>query len=200
MKRIDSPAPRDSKRFVCGVCLLCVAFVLAADLVRSAWAAGPVPELLEAEKAFSVSARLADDKTLELRYFIADGYYMYRDRFRFSINGQPVSMSRKAWPTGRWKQDATFGKVVTYRNSVRLLFPAFMTVLDGTQTGHEPLRLIASSQGCADVGICYPPLRQTLLLVPGSSAWVGPQDEFSAGFSHERRSDSGLTDYLKSGK
>ncbi|MBL0124349.1 MAG: protein-disulfide reductase DsbD N-terminal domain-containing protein [Betaproteobacteria bacterium] len=182
--------------------ILCQTLAVAAISIRPARAVAPnrEPDLLEAEKAFAVRARLVDAKTLELRFAIANGYYMYRDRFRFAVNGQPVSLSRQAWPTGKWKQDASFGKVVTYRHSVRLLLPLPTTVLDKTQSGHESLTLAVSSQGCADAGICYPPLRQTLALAPGSATWVTAQGELSTGFSHGGTPGSALSNQLTGGK
>ena len=201
MNRTDTLAPGVSRQFACTVRLLISALAVAASLVPLARAAGPMPaaELLDVEKAFAVTARIVDDKTLELRYVIAKGYYMYRDRFRFSINGEPVSISRQAWPAGKWKQDATFGKVVTFRNGVRLLLPVSLTLLDDVQTGRKSFTLISNSQGCADAGICYPPLRQTLVLIPGSTVWVSPQNEITLGFSHGPRPHSGLADRLTTG-
>lgn len=125
------------------------------------------PELLEADQAFAVSARLLDDRHAELVYEIADGYYMYRDRFRFTIDGQAVKLSAKAFPPGKTKQDPTFGNVVTYRKSVRLLLP--IAKLDG-----EVVTVAATSQGCAESGVCYPPQRHTLVLPRGASAIVRP--------------------------
>lgn len=202
MKRIRGLAPLGSNRLAYYMVMLGMALVTISGLAGTASAAGTrqEPDLLEAEKAFSVSARLMQDHTLELRYAIAPGYYMYRERFSFSINAQQVLLPRQAWPRGTWKQDATFGKVVTYRKSVRLLLPVPAKNNDGMQTGPQSLILIAGSQGCADVGICYPPLRQTLVLVPGSKLWVAPQDESSPGFSHGGRAGSELADRLKSGK
>lgn len=179
-----------------------IMLVVAAASIRPAWAGAPSrePDLLEADKAFAVTARVVDRKTLELRYAIADGYYMYRDRFKFSVNGQTVLLSRQAWPTGKWKQDASFGKVITYRQSLRLLLPIRPAALNGPAASSGLLTLAVSSQGCADAGICYPPLRQTLTLVSGSSAWVGPQNDVSSGFSHAGRSGSALADQLMGGK
>ena len=203
MKRIRGLAPTGSNRLACYMVMLGMALVTCSGLATTTPAAGSMhePDLLEAEKAFSVTARLMDDHTLELRYVIAPGYYMYRDRFRLSIDGQPVLLPRQAWPDGSWTQDATFGKVVTYRKSVRLLLPVPSKDIDGMQMGAKTLTLIAGSQGCADAGICYPPLRQTLVLVPGSRVWVVPQgDGSSPGFSHGGRAGSELADLLKSGK
>jgi thiol:disulfide interchange protein DsbD len=175
-----------------------MAMAITAGIARSAWATEPVPALLDAEKAFSVTARMVDERTLELRYAIAAGYYLYRDRFHFSINGQSVSVSPRAWPAGKWKQDANFGNVITYRDSVRLLLSISMAKLEATRPGRNSLALIASSQGCADAGICYPPLHQTLILDPGSSAVVSPQDQVSPGFSHHGLPAREPSDRLKS--
>ena len=175
---------------------------LCAALAASVWATATVPEaeLLEAEQAFAVTARLIDDTMFELRYDIADGYYMYRDRFHFTVDGQPVSLSRQAWPSGKWKKDATFGKVVTYRNRVRLLLPIGPKKKDVEPFSLRPITLTAISQGCADAGICYPPLRQTLLLIPGSSAWVLSQGHAPLSFSHGARPGSELARQKTDGK
>jgi thiol:disulfide interchange protein len=185
MKRIELLATVDPLRRTCCVTSTFLAIGLFASLAPPACAIPPpARELLEPERAFSVSARLVDVETLELRYTIADGYYMYRDRFRFTVNGQPVSLAPQAWPAGKWKQDAMFGKVVTYRGSVHLRLPATFAPVDAPQAGPKSITLITISQGCADAGVCYPPLRQTLVLIPGSTAWVRPRDESSSAFLH----------------
>lgn len=155
--------------------------------------AGSEPELLEANKAFQVTARLVSDRKLEISYNIVDGYYMYRDRFRFEVNGEPVVLDKEAWPAGKLKKDATFGKVITYRKSVRVLLPV---PAPGKDAGVVSLK--ATSQGCADAGVCYPPLHQMLVLHAGSSEWALPQEEAVSGFSRERA--GGLMDKLTQGK
>lgn len=159
----------------------------------------PLPDLLEGEKAFEVSARLTDNKTLEVKYVIADGYYLYRDRFRFLANGQPIVINRKSWPAGKWKQDVTFGRVVTFRKSVRLLIPLPSMADEVINADGNKLILIAHSQGCADVGVCYPPLRQTIALTPSSSHWVVPESNESSGISYGFAGGK-LIDHLKNSK
>ena len=181
---------------------LFIFMTLAGANVGPAYAAkaGEEPELLEAEKAFKVTARLIGNNAVELRYTIANDYYMYRDRFHFLINAQPVSLAKKTWPAGKWKQDATFGKVVTYRKSVRLLLPLTIVNVAAIDSSRESLTVVASSQGCADAGVCYPPLRHTLVLQQGSHAWIIPRDEVVSGFSRDRSPGSGLIDRLSNGK
>ena len=151
-------------------------------------------ELLEAEKAFSLTARIKSNAILEVKYVIADGYYMYRDRFQFLINGEPVAQSRIRWPTGRVKQDATFGKVITYNKIFQVRIPLSDAQLLSLGTDGGFVTIAANSQGCATVGICYPPLRQSVTLRPENRAWVaaanGELGKFGVGgFIAERRSN-----------
>ena len=46
-------------------------------------------DLLEPEKAFRFSARVLDDQAIEVHFTIADGYYLYRERFKFAADGNP---------------------------------------------------------------------------------------------------------------
>src|SRR5690349_11312824 len=80
------------------------------------------PELLEPEAAFRFSAKLLDAKTLEVRYAIADGYYMYRDKFRFEA-APPAVLGKADIPKGKVKDDPNFGKVETYRKSIVVKLP-----------------------------------------------------------------------------
>ncbi len=180
--------------------LVLIGVAMALSASAQATSAVAPPDLLEAEKAFVVTARLVGSKAVEVQYSIAPGYYMYRDRFRFTVNEQPVLLTGKAWPTGKLKQDATFGKVITYRNSVRLLLPVSPAMLPSNVASREPLILKVTSQGCADAGVCYPPLHQTLILQPESSAWIEPQEASVGGFSRDRPSTNALTDKLTHGK
>ena len=103
---------------------------------------------LEPDKAFVFSARPLDDRSVEVVYDIAPGYYLYREQFRFEAAG--ATLGAPAMPPGKVKFDETFRKdVETYRNSVRIVVP--VTAATGA------FRLAATSQGCADAGLCYPP-------------------------------------------
>ena len=119
-------------------------------------------DLLDAEVAFRFSANLKDAKTVEIRYAIAPGYYMYRERFAFSVEGAAVG--KPALPRGKNKFDATFNKTMeTYRDGVTVTLPL-------KQAAAGALTLKATSQGCADAGVCYPPQMQTVRLTLSSAA------------------------------
>jgi thiol:disulfide interchange protein DsbD len=146
-------------------------------------AASP-PELLEAEQAFQVSARFLDANTLELSYRIADGYYMYRERFKFATEAGNPAAGKARLPAGKIKQDATFGRVETYRKSVRVLLPLTKMGANGAPVDATQLiALLATSQGCADAGVCYPPQQHQFRLARGSTISVLPLAAGSAGFS-----------------
>jgi thiol:disulfide interchange protein DsbD len=113
-------------------------------------------ELLEPEKAFRFSARAAAGE-VEVRFAIADGYYMYRDKFRFAVEGNPqVRLGAPQFPTGARHKDEFFGETETYRKQVAIRIPV---------QGEGRLDLKVVSQGCADIGVCYVPMESQASLV-----------------------------------
>ncbi len=111
-------------------------------------------ELLEPEKAFRLSAQWVDANNIKVRYQIADGYYLYRDRFRFEVEPEKLSLGKPQMPAGEVHQDQFFGRVETYRGDLIIGLPL-------RQAGpSQTLTLKAVAQGCADVGVCYTPLEQ----------------------------------------
>ncbi|MEO1766635.1 protein-disulfide reductase DsbD [Thiobacter aerophilum] len=131
------------------------ALALLVSLVANAAEDG---ELLEPEKAFAFSARALDAATLEIRYRIAEGYYLYRDKFRFEVEPKSIALGTPQLPPGKVKQDEFFGRVETYRGTLTFKLPLVRPAPGQTLT------LKSISQGCADVGVCYPPLAQTIKL------------------------------------
>ena len=111
-------------------------------------------EFIAPELAFKFSARALDANTLEARWQIADGYYMYRDKFKFEVTGG--TLGKPVMPAGKVKSDEYFGKVEIYRKDVRIALPIQRT--PGTTT----VTLKTVSQGCADAGLCYTPQTASL--------------------------------------
>lgn len=130
-------------------------------------------ELLPAERAFAYSARALDPATVEVRFAIAPGYYLYRDRLQFAVvPGQLAEAPRL--PPGKVKDDPFFGRVETYRDDVALRLK-LAAAAPGTA-----LTVTAESQGCADAGVCYPAQRQSLAVtLPAVGAGPGPVVEFA---------------------
>jgi len=127
-------------------------------------------ELLPPEQAFSLSAWVDGDQ-LVAEYRIAPGYYMYRERFDFSIESSdaPASFGTAQMPPGKHKQDEFFGDIETYRERVTIRLPIRFETVAASQ-----LQVKATSQGCADIGVCYPPLKQALAIDLQSNARVVP--------------------------
>src|SRR5260221_5996751 len=132
--------------------LFLILLLLPAALPASR--AASADDLLEPDKAFSFSARALDAGTVEVRYAIADGYYLYRERFRFAAEPASVTLGRPEFPKGQIHEDKFFGKQETYRKEVRIRVPI-------EAAGAERLKLLVTSQGCADLGVCYVPQVQS---------------------------------------
>jgi thiol:disulfide interchange protein DsbD len=116
--------------------------VLAPCIVHAA------DEFLDPEIAFKFSAKLVDAINVDITFVIADGYYMYRDRFFLKVDD--ATAGRPIFPQGKVKFDETFQKdVETYRKTVTIRLPVKAT---GAFT------LNVSSQGCSDRGLCYAPM------------------------------------------
>jgi len=115
-------------------------------------------ELLDPDKAFAISAQINDD-TVQVTWTIAPGYYMYRDRIRFSTDTPGIGLGDAKLPPGTIKEDEFFGKIAIFRDSVTATIP-----LERQAGVPDHFELEAVSQGCADIGVCYPPHTQTASL------------------------------------
>ncbi len=156
---MPKPARRDGwQRAAAALALAAAAAVSAAE-----------PELLPAEQAFRLSARALDDRTLEARFAVADGYYLYRDKLKFAVEPEAAGVAPPTLPPGKVKDDAFFGQVETYRGEVVAKLPL------ARGAPGQSLVLVAESQGCADIGVCYPVNRQKVTLVlPAAGRGPGP--------------------------
>ena len=119
----------------------------------------PEAELLPPDEAYRITAAAGDGNSVQVRWEIADGYYMYRDRIRFSTDTAGIELGEPDLPAGKIKDDEFFGKIAIYRNQATASIPV-------TRTSGAPatLALSAVSQGCADIGVCYPPHTQVVQL------------------------------------
>jgi thioredoxin:protein disulfide reductase len=122
-------------------------------------------EPLEPEQAYRFSARAVDASTVEARWQITDGYYMYREKIRFTAEPATVKLGEPKFPAGKVKDDEFFGKVETYRQDVKIRIPV-------EAGGAGSFTLKAVSQGCWDQGVCYPPTPQktTVKLIAAATA------------------------------
>ena len=134
------------RRLLISLLLLC-SFAQAAE------------DLLHPSVAFKPIARALDGQTIEVRFEIAKGYYLYRDKFRFAAEPSSVQLGQARLPKGKEKMDENFGRVEVYYREAVIRLP-----VERNSSGTLPLLLNLTSQGCADAGVCYPPQKQALRL------------------------------------
>jgi thiol:disulfide interchange protein DsbD len=144
---------------------------LASLLIFLVATAAAAADLLEPEQAFRFSAR-AVENAVEVRFAIAEGYYLYRDRFNFAAEGD-VKLGQPQFPPALPHKDEFFGETPIYRGGVSIVLPV---------QGQGRFNLKVMSQGCADAGVCYVPMesRTALRLADAGAA---PQVSTPGGLS-----------------
>jgi len=159
-------------------------------LALAAPAAAAEQDLLEPDQAFRFSARVLAPDAIEVRYQVAPGYYLYRDKFKFAAQPGSVELGTPELPPGKLKKDEFFGEVQTYRGEVRIRLPV-------RAAGAANVTLVATSQGCADAGVCYVPHDQTarLTLAAAGSAAGPVRPERSAAESKDEGLNALLSGY-----
>jgi thiol:disulfide interchange protein DsbD len=133
----------------------CLLAALSLLVFLFAGAAHGEEEFLDPQVAFKFSAKVVEGKAIAVTYEIADGYYMYRERFKFVAEG--ATLGEPQIPPGKVKYDETFAKnVETYRHQVTVVIPV---------QAPGPFTLKATSQGCSDKGLCYSPMESSARLM-----------------------------------
>jgi len=144
--RSSHPAPLRTRLRRFRVWLTLVALLL--------WGAEPAAAqdgFLPPEQAFAFSAALSEPGVVSLRYEIAPGYYLYRERFAVSLTPDESGLGVPVLPDGLIKYDPTFEKnMEVYYGTLRIQVPVAASA--------QPQLLRVQGQGCADAGLCYPPM------------------------------------------
>ncbi|SIO16225.1 thiol:disulfide interchange protein DsbD [Burkholderia sp. GAS332] len=151
-------------------------------------------DFLDPAVAFKFSAAEKPGE-VDVTYKIADGYYMYRERFAFATRNGTTTIGEPQLPAGHVKFDQTFNKnVETYRDELTIRIPV--------KQAQGPFDLVVTSQGCADAGICYPPMDRVYhvsgeaLQPADSAATASTQQSAGAGAPWYERATS--ADYAQS--
>lgn len=127
------------------------------------------PKFLPVDQVFRLGATAAGAGAIRLDWWIRDGYYLYRSRLKVSA-GNGVTLGALALPAGRIKMDPYFGREEIYRNAVT----GTVTVPGGAAASARNLSLQVTYQGCADAGLCYPPVTKTLAVALPPAGAAGP--------------------------
>jgi len=117
---------------------------------------GPMSEsdFLPADQAFVFSTSSPGADRIVLRWDIADDYYLYRDKVKITTPASGVQFGAPRFPPGETKHDEYFGEQVVYHDDMQLDLP----VIAAAGTTEVPLEV--TYQGCADAGLCYPPIHK----------------------------------------
>ncbi|OXJ40509.1 thiol:disulfide interchange protein [Burkholderia sp. HI2714] len=129
-------------------------------------------DFLDPSVAFKFSASESPGQ-VDVRFKVANGYYLYRERFAFAVKSGQATLGDPQFPAGHVKFDQTFQKnVETYRDEVVVHVPV--------KQASGPFELAVTSQGCADEGICYPPAEH-VVKVDGAALGAASSSSPSSG-------------------
>lgn len=126
--------------------------------------------LLDVDAAFAFSSRQNGQGELIAEWTIADGYYLYRDKIKARIIEGEAQLGAIQTPAGKQKDDPIFGSVEVYYQQAQA------TLAIHNVTG--PVKVEIEYQGCADVGVCYPPERKTVSI--DASSFGSPSTSLAA--------------------
>ena len=135
--------------------ILAMLFVLSSIFLTSMVRAQQ-QDFLDPEKAFILRVQMAGPGAIQLQFKIAKGYYMYREQFAFKLDTQNVKLGEGKFPVGQVKHDPTFDrKMELYFKEAVITLPITAWPKD---LPTNPFVLTVTGQGCAEAGICYPPM------------------------------------------
>ena len=141
--------------------LILLAFAMPASAIDES-------DLLPVDEAFALTASAPQRDRIELAWAIADGYYLYRQRISVEATAGGFDAGTLALPRGEPHTDEFFGEVETYRGRVVATLPGVAA------PGSDTVTLKVKYQGCADLGVCYPPQTRVLTVpLPRSAAGGG---------------------------
>ena len=108
-------------------------------------------EFLPVEEAFVFSASMKRPDLIKTRWKIAEGYHLYKDKFEFSVAPETYQIVEVDYPQAVMFSDKNLGKLESYNNFVEI------SIRVSSERDASTVQLTSKYQGCADVGLCYPP-------------------------------------------
>jgi len=111
-------------------------------------------EFLMPDKAFALDHVEVKDKHLLVHWKIADNYYLYKNKISFYSDNKKIKVGQWILPDGELKNDEFFGEIEIYKKELTAQVPISSSIVN------KKISITAKTQGCAEAGICYPPLRQ----------------------------------------
>ena len=106
-------------------------------------------QLKSADDAFLFQARIIKPNLIEVTWGADEGYHLYHDKFSFQTNNPAIRLGSYTLPAGKKTYLPGLEQTVEEHTGIFQIFIPF--------TGQGNFTLEAHAQGCADVGVCYPP-------------------------------------------
>lgn len=151
-------------------------------------------KFLPADEVFHVSAAATGSNGIRVDWSIRGGYYLYRSRLKIAAAGTPLGVLQL--PQGQIKMDPYFGREEIYRNAVS----GTVAVQGGNAANARNLSLQVTYQGCADAGLCYPPITKTLAVaLPSSGTAIPGAGSSATGAPSTFQPGQGYADLARSG-
>jgi thiol:disulfide interchange protein DsbD len=114
-------------------------------------------DFLPPEQAFRFDALAGGSDRVVLNWEIAEGYYLYRARIKVTTSSPSAQLGTPQFPTGQFKTDEYFGRQEIYHHELRVTVPVARAA-----GGRFSLPLQVTYQGCAEKGLCYPPITKSV--------------------------------------
>ncbi|MBV8568820.1 MAG: protein-disulfide reductase DsbD, partial [Methylobacteriaceae bacterium] len=115
-------------------------------------------QFLSPDEAFKVHAEAAGADAVRLTWQIAPGYYLYRDRLKITSSAANAQLGVPVLPVGQSKTDEYFGTQQVYHEELVATLP----IARAPGSAALELPVSVTYQGCAEAGLCYPPVNKTL--------------------------------------
>jgi thiol:disulfide interchange protein DsbD len=148
---------------------------------------------LPMDQAFVFSASSSSPDRVTLRWDIADGYYLYRDKVKVAAPDGTATLGTPLFPDGEVHVDEYFGEQVVFRGEARVDVPV------SAAPGTRELALDVGFMGCADAGLCYPPTTRRITVALGASPPEAAPATATAATAPVRSEQDLLADKIRSG-
>jgi thiol:disulfide interchange protein DsbD len=126
-------------------------------------------EFLDPDVAFQLIADADGPDRIRVHWTIHEGYYLYKSRVKVATASDKVKLGAVSLPTGEKKTDDYFGEQEVFHNELVASVPVSRAPGSAVE-----VPLDVTYQGCAEAGLCYPPITKTLnVSLPAPDAAAG---------------------------
>lgn len=129
---------------------------------------GANSDFLPVDEAFEPILTAIDGNKVEVALRITDGYYLYKDKISARADSDVAQAGILDLPPGEMKTDQYFGEMEVYHGDVF----GELSIARATPEAMD-LDIELKYQGCADGGICYPPVTRMLSVSLPQATAVG---------------------------